>query len=288
MSCKRLGVPWVLLAVIVFAAPERVRAQPVPGRQPATLRILLPEDDAKLTVDGKETKQTGTERTFTSPPLEPGRKFTYTVTTVFEPNNYTTITRTKEVSVRAGAEVEVDMNEADPKHPDRIVIRWVPTPQQVVVAMLKLGNVGPEDVVYDLGCGDGRIVITAVKEFHVKHAVGIDLDPKRIAIAKERAKKEGVEDKVEFRQGDVLDIKDLSAASVVTLYLADPVNLRLRPILQKTLKPGSRVVSHRFTMGDWKPLKTETITDEDGIDYDILLWIIGEGQKEPTSGSDGK
>src|SRR5207245_485471 len=195
-------------------------------------------------------------------------------------NNYTTITRTRKVSVMAGQEVDADLRQADDKQPDKIVIRYVPTPKEVVEAMLKLAEVGKDDVVYDLGCGDGRIVITAVEKFGAQRGVGVDIDPQRIRESKDNARAHQVADRVEFRQGDVLDIKDLSSASVVTLYMSDDLNLRLRPILQKTLKPGARVVSHRFTMGDWKPLKTITVTDRDGEKYRLHLWKIGERPEE--------
>ena len=155
-------------------------------------------------------------------------------------------------------------------------VPYVPTTEQAVQAMLKLAGVKKTDVVYDLGCGDGRMVITAVKEFGAKRGVGVDLDPQRIQESKANAREHKVEGKVEFRQGDVLDIKDLSSATVVTLYMSDDLNLRLRPILQKTLKSGARVVSHRFTMGDWKPSKTITVTDRDGEKYRLHLWKIGE------------
>src|SRR5438046_9379949 len=125
--------------------------------------------------------------------------------------------------------------------------------------MLRLANVGKDDLVYDLGCGDGRLVITAVEKFQAQRGVGVDIDPERIKDSNANAQKSRVQGKVEFRQGDVLEINDLADASVVMLYMGNDLNLRLRPILQKTLKPGSRIVSHRFLMGDWKPLKTETI-----------------------------
>jgi uncharacterized protein (TIGR03000 family) len=268
-----------LLVLVSFCccATERARTQPAPQQRPVTIRVLLPVADAQLMIDDTQTKQTGTERVFVSPPLETGVSSVYTVKAVWQPNNYVTITRTRKVAVKGGQQVEADLRQADDKQPDKIVIRYVPTPNEVVEAMLKLAEVGKEDVVYDLGCGDGRIVVTAVEKFGAKRGVGVDLDSERIRESKENAREHKVEDKVEFRQGDVLDIKDLSAASVVTLYMSDDLNLRLRPILQKTLKPGSRVVSHRFTMGDWKPLKSITITDQDGEKYRLHLWKIGEG-----------
>jgi ribosomal protein L11 methylase PrmA len=148
----------------------------------------------------------------------------------------------------------------------------------VAEAMLKLAGVGPDDVVYDLGCGDGRIVATAVEKFQAKHGVGVDLDPERIQDSKSTARQHHVEDRVEFRQGDVMEIPDLGKATVVTLYLSDALNLQLRPLLRKNLQPGTRIVTHRFTMGDWKPLKSETIHDSRGIKYTIHLWKVGDGE----------
>ena len=240
----------------------------------------MPAAGATLTFDGAETRQTGLTRLFESPSLDPGKNYSYTVVAQWMPNNYTTVIRTRVAPVKAGQTTEVDLRKEDDKQKDEFFIRYVPTPQKVVDAMLELAGVGEKDVVYDLGCGDGRIVITAVTKFKAKRGVGVDLDPERIKDSKANAKREKVEDKVEFRQEDVLKLKDLGDASVVMLYLGNDVNERLKPILQKTLKPGSRVVSHRFTMGDWKPLKTITVKDVDGIEYVLHLWKIGEDEKK--------
>jgi uncharacterized protein (TIGR03000 family) len=271
-----------LLALTLLPAPHTARGQAAADKQAATLRVLLPQGNATLTIEGKPTQQTGATRVFESPPLDPAKNYTYTLVAKWMPNNYTTITRTRVVPVNAGGTAEADLRKADEKQPDDIFIRYVPTPDEVVEAMLKLADVGAKDVVYDLGCGDGRIVIAAVSQFKAKRGVGVDLDPERIKDSKANAKAAKVEDKVEFRQEDVLKLKDLGDANVVLLYLGDDVNLRLRPILQKTLKPGSRVVSHRFKMGDWEPLKTITVVDNDGLDYELHLWKIGErgGKKD--------
>jgi hypothetical protein len=138
-----------------------------------------------------------------------------------------------------------------PRTPDVI---YVPTPPEVVAAMLKVAEVKKGDVLYDLGSGDGRIVITAARDLGVR-GVGIDIDPKRIEEANENAKKEGVTDRVKFLQQDLFE-SDFSEATVVTLYLLPSLNLKLRPKLMKELKPGTRIVSHSFDMGDWKPEKT--------------------------------
>jgi uncharacterized protein (TIGR03000 family) len=151
---------------------------------------------------------------------------------------------------------------------------YVPTPQSVVDAMLKFADVKEGDVVYDLGCGDGRIVVTAVKSFKAKRGVGIDIDPVRVKESKQNAKDAKVEDKVEIREGDVLKIKDVSEANVVTLYLFPEVNERLAPMLKKTLKPGARIVSHDFRIGDWKPEKQIDVKDAGGEMHTLFLWTI--------------
>jgi cyclopropane fatty-acyl-phospholipid synthase-like methyltransferase len=147
-------------------------------------------------------------------------------------------------------------------------VPYVPTKQEVVEEMLRLANVKPGDVVYDLGCGDGRIVITAAQKFGAR-GVGVDIDPRRIADAIENAKRAGVARQVEFRLGDLFEA-DIRAATVVTLYLLPEVNLRLKPKLRRDLRPGTRVVSHDFSMGeDWKPERTLRL----GNDW-IYLWTI--------------
>ncbi|OZI26119.1 SAM-dependent methyltransferase [Bordetella genomosp. 9] len=133
---------------------------------------------------------------------------------------------------------------------------FVPTPPAVVDAMLQVAKVGPNDVLYDLGSGDGRIPVTAAKRFGTR-GVGVDIDPVRIQEARENAKKEGVTDKVQFIQGDLFE-QDLSKATVISLYLLPSLNLKLRPMLLK-LKPGTRIVSHAFDMGDWTPEQTLTV-----------------------------
>jgi SAM-dependent methyltransferase len=132
---------------------------------------------------------------------------------------------------------------------------YVPTPQPVVDKMLELAKVGPNDVVYDLGCGDGRIVVSAAKRG--ARATGIDIDPERIAEARANVKQAGVGDRAKIVQGDLFEM-DLSDATVVTLYLLPELNLRLRPKLLQ-LKPGTRIVSHAFDMGDWKPEQTANV-----------------------------
>jgi protein-L-isoaspartate O-methyltransferase len=150
---------------------------------------------------------------------------------------------------------------------------YMATPQEVVDRMLEMAEVAKGDVVYDLGSGDGRLVITAAKRYGAR-GVGVEIDPALIAQSRANARKAGVDTLVEFREQDALTV-DLSPASVVTLYLLSGANLKLRPTLQKQLKPGSRIVSHQFGMGDWVPTRTETIIDHRGTSRLLYLWVVG-------------
>jgi ubiquinone/menaquinone biosynthesis C-methylase UbiE len=149
----------------------------------------------------------------------------------------------------------------------RLDAPFVPTIDEIAEAILKMAKVTKDDVVYDLGCGDGRVVIMAAKKFGAR-GVGVDIDPERIRESKENARKAGVSDRVKFIQQDLFKT-DISKATVVTLYLLPEVNLRLRPKLLKELKPGTRVVSNSFDMGDWEADKKESV-----FGNSIYYWVI--------------
>jgi SAM-dependent methyltransferase len=155
-------------------------------------------------------------------------------------------------------------------------VPYVPTTEEAVDAMLKLARVSKADTVYDLGCGDGRIVIAAAKAYGA-HGVGIDINPECIKEARENAKKAGVENLVKFEEQDLFEA-DIHPATVVTLFLLSSVNMKLRPKLLSDLKPGTRVVSNTFDMGDWKPEKELTLDDPTGnhgyLSHRLFLWTI--------------
>ncbi|MCG6134566.1 MAG: class I SAM-dependent methyltransferase [Nostoc sp. LLA-1] len=148
-------------------------------------------------------------------------------------------------------------------------VPYVPTPQSVVDAMLEVAQVNENDVLYDLGSGDGRIVITAAQKFGTR-GVGVDIDPERIAEANQNAEQAGVTDRVQFVQQDLFK-SDFSEATVVTLYLLPDINVRLRPQLLQQLKPGTRIVSHAFDMGEWQPEQTLNV---DG--RTVYYWVVPE------------
>ncbi|MGE5647872.1 MAG: class I SAM-dependent methyltransferase [Acidobacteriota bacterium] len=174
------------------------------------------------------------------------------------------MTVTARLSLACLAAGAIVFAQAPARTPD---VPFVPTSQELVVQMLKMANVSKDDTVYDLGCGDGRIVITAARQFGA-HAVGVDINPERIKEANENAKKAGVTDKVKFIEGDLFTA-DIHPASVVTLYLLPNVNLKLRPRLLKELRPGTRIVSHSFDMDDWKPEKEMDVNGSR-----LYLWTI--------------
>jgi len=153
------------------------------------------------------------------------------------------------------------------EHAPPLDVPFVPTPMAVVDAMLDIAQVTRSDTLYDLGCGDGRIVVRAATRFGCR-GVGVDLDPERVREANENARKAGVSELTRFEVGDVFEF-DFSAASVVTMYLLPSVNLKLRPRLLKELKPGTRIVSHDFDMGDWAPEVSREVKNSR-----IFLWTV--------------
>lgn len=152
-------------------------------------------------------------------------------------------------------------------------VPYVPTPNEVVERMLQIANVSGDDVLYDLGSGDGRIVITAAQQFGTR-GTGIDINPELVQQSRENAQKAGVADRVEFVQQDLFQT-DLSKATVVTLYLLPDVNLRLQPKLLRELKPGTRIVSHDYDMGEWEP---EQVVQVQGPNrqHTVYYWVVPE------------
>ncbi|BAU11059.1 hypothetical protein LEP3755_15520 [Leptolyngbya sp. NIES-3755] len=178
---------------------------------------------------------------------------------------------TQQRDFQADAQTSPSAAQTQTQAPERAPdVPYVPTPEAVVNRMLQIAKVNSNDVVYDLGSGDGRIPIAAVRQFNAKRAVGVDINPVRVQEANQNAQQANVTDRVQFRQQDLFQT-DLREATVVTLYLLPDVNLRLRPKLLSELRPGTRIVSHAFDMGDWKPERVENV---DG--RTIYYWTVPE------------
>ncbi|AMV25730.1 ribosomal protein L11 methyltransferase [Gemmata sp. SH-PL17] len=278
MRTVRVGAVGFVVATLIGVACAQ-------EKKPATITITVPDRGYKETVvkvDGDEVIGTGVTRTFTTPALEAGKEYTFKIEALIEPNNYTKITRPREIKVKAGDAAKIDLTTEDKKL-DKIVVRWVPTPVDIVDEMAKLAKIGKNDVIFDPGCGDAVMLIRPVKELGAKKGIGIDIDPKMVAEAKTKAKAEGVADRVVITEGDILNEKDMAGAAeatVVLVYIGDDLGARMSPVLQKLLKPGARVVSHRFKLGDWKPDRTVTVKGADGEDYVLHLWTVKEKEKK--------
>lgn len=160
---------------------------------------------------------------------------------------------------------------ASPAPTRELDVPYVPTHEMIVDEMLKMAEVKGTDVLYDLGSGDGRIPITAAQRFGTR-GVGIDLNPVRIKEANENAQKANVTDKVKFIEGDIFQ-QDFNEATVLTLYLLPDVNLKLRPKILE-MKPGTRVVSHNYDMGDWKYEKAKELKTPDGVTHYVYMWRV--------------
>ncbi|WP_020470710.1 TIGR03000 domain-containing protein [Zavarzinella formosa] len=274
-----------VVALMIGTLPMLAAAQ---GKKPATIKVQVPDKPTRteITIEGKKIDEPATVkdsvRVFTTTDLEADKSYAYKIEVVIIPNNYTKIFRTREVTFKAGETVTVDMRVED-KKVDKIEVRWVPTPEDIVDKMCEMAKVTEKDVVHDYGAGDCVMLIRAVKQFKAKKGLGVELFQNIIdEKAKPLIKASGVEDKVEVRKGDILALteKDCEEATVVLLYIGDDLGARLSPVLQKALKPGARVVSHRFTLGDWKPNKTIKVVGADGDDYTLHMWIVPEKKSD--------
>jgi SAM-dependent methyltransferase len=179
----------------------------------------------------------------------------------------------KSIFVQAQATLPEPSPSATPESEEPLEAPYVPTPQVVVDQMLAMAEMGPNDVIYDLGSGDGRVVITAAQKFGAR-GIGIEIDPELVAQATANAQAAGVSDRVQFREEDLFTA-DFRDATVVTLYLLPDVNLRLRPILLTQLKPGTRIISHSFNMGDWEPEEVEVVRGPSKL-HILYKWTVPE------------
>ena len=257
------------------APPASQSTAPLERRPTSRIVVMLPADDAELVVDGKVMGGITASRSFETAPLDAGtHSSVFTVT--WRPNTYTTMTRTKTVTFRAGGTVNVDLTVDDPT--DRVRVIYVPTPDDVAKAMVDLARVRADDVIYEPGCGDARITTAAIRA-GASRGICIDIDPERARESKANVEAAGLANRIDVREGDALDVKNLSDVSVVFLYMGDHFNMLVRPVLWRELKVGSRIVSHRFTMGDWKPDKTVSVVSENGGFFELHLWTITEDIK---------
>jgi uncharacterized protein (TIGR03000 family) len=233
-------------------------------RKTVIVEVYLPAE-ARLFVEGQETRATGPVRRFVSPPLPPG-KYTYTLKAIIPgPNGPRTVTR--RIDVRPGDFESIDLR--DPGKERRPDVEYEPTPQKVVDALLRLAKVSSKDVLWDLGCGDGRIPVTAAKKYGCK-AVGFDIDPERIKDSRANVRQNGVGRLVTVEQRDIFTLDLSKGPTVVTLYLLPRLNDKLLPQLRQ-LPAGARVVSVAHRMADIKP-DAQIVVDTAQGEFDVYLW----------------
>jgi uncharacterized protein (TIGR03000 family) len=275
------GLAGLLLLLGPRALPAQEPGKPPPEnkapqteKKPGTLKVFVPPF-AELEIEGYKTRSTGEVRTFATPPLEPGKKYTYTLKLSWMEGSRR-VTRMAVADLRAGEETVRDLRPGSKEDASSRII-FVPTPESLVEKMLELAKVTKDDVVYDLGCGDGRIVILAAKK-HGAHGVGVDIDPVRVREARAAVEKAGVQDLVTIRQGDALKVEDLDKATVVTLYMLPEFQEKLRPILQQTLKPGARIVAHDYDLGDWQPAQRVEVRGPKR-NHVLFLWRVEAPKK---------
>jgi len=234
-----------------------------------------PDRHARLKVDGNEQVVPGDRsgKRFVVDVQPADFKETIELELSFWPVGYSNTFRKRIVSPEKGKVTVVDMSKPDGGHPDRFEAIYVPTPDEVVAEALRLASVGKDDTVLDIGCGDGRVVIEAVKA-GAKKGVGVDISQKLIDECKENAKKAGVAGRCEFRVEDALKMTDLSAYSVVFLCLGEDLQARLLPLL-KTLPAGSRVVASLHQIEGWRPDQTSKVrVPSREQDYTVYLWDV--------------
>jgi uncharacterized protein (TIGR03000 family) len=270
---------WLAVTAAPYAAQAVAASQsssPAVTAVTTPVAVTVPEADAELIVDGKTLPGTGTSRSFEAAPAASGTTHEYTFSVKWQPNTYTTMTRSKTVAVRAGEPVKVDLTIDDPA--DRVRVIYVPTPADVAEQMVTLARVTSDDIVYEPGCGDARITIAAIRG-GARRGICVDIEPSRAEESRANVKEAGMQERIDVRLGDALDVKDLSEVTVVLLYMGDHFNLLIRPVLWRDLKIGSRVVSHRFTMGDWEPDETIWVESSDGGEFQLHLWTVTEDVK---------
>ena len=261
-------------------------------KAPATIKLLIPESPTKtvLKVDGKELDQDKSDkdgvRVVITPGLEPGKTHVFKIEAKIVPNNYTEIFRTREIQLTAGGQLTLDLRKMDEKIKDDVHVRWVPTPEAVVRDMCELAKVNEDDVVMDPGCGDAIMIITAVRDYKAKKGLGNDLDPMKVLESQENVARAGLKERVTIKQGNALHLTadETKDVTVLMLYMGNDLNIQLRPLIWEHMKPGTRVVSHRFIMDDWKPDRTIKVTHEDEFDeelenFTLHLWKVTGKEK---------
>ena len=275
------GLGFVLVVLVSLLASltgrQAFAQQPPPGGTRSKVKVTVPAADAELLIDGKPTRTTGKTREYDTPELESGKKYVYELKVVWKPDPFTTLTRTRAVKFVAGDDVPVDLSAPQPTDTADVLLK--PAPPDAVGEVVKAAGVTKDDIVFEPKTADARFVVAAVKA-GAKRGVGVQLDADRLKAAKAAVRKAELEGKIDLHQTDAAEEKDYAEATVVLLYAGEEANLILRPVLLTAVKPGTRIVSYRFGMGEWKPTATATGTNADGDAYEVFTWTVTDDDKK--------
>lgn len=267
----------VLVSLLASLTGRAAFAQQPNNTTKSKVKVNVPQDDAELHIEGKPTRTVGKTREYDTPDLEPGKKYLYEFKVVWKPNKFTTLTRTRVVKFIAGDEVTIDLTVPQPTDTADVVLK--PATEDVLKDMMDAAKITKVDVVFEPKTADARTLIAAVQA-GAKRAVGVQSDADKVKAAKERIKKAELEGKIDIQQTDPTECKDYPEATVVFLYAGEEGNLALRAALLKGVKAGTRIVSYRFGMGDWKPTATRKGTNADGEQYEIHTWTVTDDDKQ--------
>lgn len=274
------GVGFILVVLVSLLASltgVSAFAQSPANATRSKVKVNVPQEDAELVIEGKPTRTVGKTREYDTPDLEPGKKYVYELKVVWKPNKFTTLTRTRVIKFVAGDEVTVDLTVAQPTDTADVVLK--PATADVLKDMADAAKITKDDVVFEPKATDARGLIAAVTA-GAKRAVGVQPDANRVKAIKAEIKKAELEGKIDVQQVAPAECKDYGEATVVFLYLGDEGNAALMPTLLRDVKAGTRVVSYRFKMGDWKPTASKKGTNADGDEYEIHTWTVTDADKQ--------
>jgi uncharacterized protein (TIGR03000 family) len=267
----------VLVSLLASLTGRQAFAQPPPGGTRSKVKVTVPTADAELLIDGKATRTTGKSREYDTPELDAGKKYAYEIKVVWKPDPFTTLSRTRTVKFVAGEDVPVDLTAPQPTDTADVLLK--PAPADAVADVVKAAAITKTDVVFEPKATDARFVIEAVKA-GAKRGVGVQPDTDKLKAAKAAVTKAELEGKIDLHQTEAAEEKDYAEATVVVLYVGEEANLILRPVLLAAVKPGTRIVSYRFSMGEWKHSAAFKGTNADGDEYEVFVWTVTDDDKK--------
>jgi uncharacterized protein (TIGR03000 family) len=275
---RTLAAVALVLGLVAAALAQQPAAQPPAGKPmvKSKVKVIVPQDDAELVVEGKKTETRGKERLFDTPDLEQGTRYLYDFVVTWRPDKFTTVTRKSTRKFTGGQELTVDLTNDEGN--DKATTTLAAPSDDMIDELLKAAKITKDDVAFEPDFKDIR-TLTAVSKAGAKRAVGLTADADKAKAANEQIKAGMLEGKVEVVQAEPADGKDYAQGTVALLYLTEDRGQALLPVLLRDLKAGSRVVSLRFKLGDWPPATTTPAVNKDGVKYEVYTWTVTDEAK---------